>query len=377
MLRKLLVGVISVGALAAAACATGTLYSVPDATAGDGGGADASGCPQYDLMTDPQHCGTCTTVCGSSQVCSSGKCKAQCDPPLVKCFGDGGTCVDTTKDPNNCGQCNNPCQLADAGGLEAGTNNPDAGIPLGDAGLDAGPAWSLGTPTCASSQCGVSCPSGMTLCSDDICYDTQSYHDHCGDCATACQPDIEWCDQGHCCATGKKWCTSQCIDVLNDANNCGDCGVVCPPSAPVCGGGACTSGVTYQQTFIQGQVPTAQCTAWQSFIASLGSGYTSMTLSGTLDTVGITCTDPTVVNNMAAALKNVTAYTGTCNGHTWSNCNRYNDELWIDPPSQCSLSNCPNPGYLLRACFGSANIWGCVNCNTCAAPTETVTLQFK
>ena len=61
----------------------------------------------------------------------------------------------------------------------------------------------------------------------------------------------------------------------------------------------------------------------------------------------------------------------------WTNCNRYNDELWIDPPSTCSGANCPNPGYLLRACFGSANIWGSVKGNTCSAPTQTITLSFQ
>jgi len=377
MLGKWWIGALAGGAIAVGACATAAVGTGPDASVGDSGGVDAAGCPQYDLLTDPKHCGSCTNACSSSQVCSNGACKAQCDPPLVKCFGDAGSCIDTTKDPSNCGSCNSACAVGDAGSLLPGTNNPDAGIPFGDAGYDGGQGWSLGTATCSNSQCGVSCPNGMTECADNVCYDTQNFHDHCGDCATACQPDTEWCTQGHCCSTGKQWCTSQCIDVLNDANNCGTCGHVCPSQTPVCGGGSCTNGVTYTETFTQGQVPTAQCNDWKSFIASLGSGYTSMTLSGSLDTTGITCTDPTVVNNMANALKTVTAYTGTCNGHTWSNCNRYNDELWIDPPSQCDSANCPSPGYMLRACFGSANFWGCVNCDTCGAPTETVTLTFK
>jgi hypothetical protein len=79
---------------------------------------------------------------------------------------------------------------------------------------------------------------------------------------------------------------------------------------------------------------------------------------------------------MATALKNQTAYTAVCNGHTWSNCNRYNDELWIDPPSQCSGSNCPSPGYILRACIGNVN-WGGIKGPTCGGANQSITLSFQ
>jgi hypothetical protein len=134
------------------------------------------------------------------------------------------------------------------------------------------------------------------------------------------------------------------------------------------------AGSTYSQPFVVAVTPTTQCTAWQSFIAALGSGYGGMVVYSN-NSAGFTCTDPTVTNNMASALKNNTAYTAVCNGHTWSNCNRYSGELWIDPPAQCSGSNCPSPGTIVRPCIGNTN-WGGVAQNTCGGPSQQLSLAF-
>jgi hypothetical protein len=301
---------------------------------------------------------------------------------LTKCALDGGSagdggsvCFDLTMDPNHCAMCGNVCPNGDASALVPGTGNPDAGIPF-DGGYDGGPGWSLGTPTCTKSACGINCPSGMTVCEDNVCYDEQNYHDRCGSCTTPCAADTEWCTQGHCCSVGQAYCSGACIDVLGDKNNCGGCGIVCSGSTPNCLGGLCGSGYTYSEAFTSGVTPTTACTDWKTYVAALGSSYNSMKISGTYDSVGITCNTASVVNNMAAALKAQTAYTAVCNGHTWSNCNRYNDELWLDPPSQCSGANCPT-GYIIRPCIGNAN-WGGVNTATCSGePSQTMTLSFQ
>ena len=188
--RRFALVLVALGACSAlaAACATGSvdpyaLYdagSVKDSTAGDGGG-----CPQFDLQTDPKHCGTCTNACSSAQVCSNGTCKSQCDAPLVKCAGDSGSCVDINKDTKNCGTCGTVCPLPD-GGPEGGNGNPDAGIPIPDSGPpDTGTGWSIGTADCTNSKCSVVCPSGSTLCTDQLCWDTKNAHEHCGSCSTA------------------------------------------------------------------------------------------------------------------------------------------------------------------------------------------------
>lgn len=241
-MRRLVVaaGILGSFSLLVAACATGLIANVGGSDAGVEGGSDASACPEFDLQTDPKHCGSCTNACSSGQLCTLGKCKAQCDSPTVKCNGDAGPlCVNVAADPKNCGQCGTVCPTADAGSLPQGTGN-DSGLPP-DAGYDGGTGWVLGTPTCSNSTCSTSCPSGTTICSDNICYDVQNHHDHCGSCTTACASG-EWCTSGKCCQPGQLVCNNACTDVLTSAANCGKCGNVCSGGTPFCNNGTCTIG---------------------------------------------------------------------------------------------------------------------------------------
>jgi hypothetical protein len=232
--------VAAMGAVVAVgACATGKLVESVDGGGGDGSVTpDASGCPQYDLTQDPKHCGSCTNACSSSQVCSAGTCKSQCDTPTTKCSDpDGGVvCSNLQSDAKHCGQCTNACAPVDAGSLTPGTQNPDAGVPF-----DGGSGWSIGAPSCEAGACGTACSGGMTACSDGICYDTQNFHDHCGDCNTACQAGTEWCNYGHCCPLGQMYCNGSCIDVLNNDSNCAGCGAACSGNTPHCYQGACSA----------------------------------------------------------------------------------------------------------------------------------------
>jgi hypothetical protein len=171
---------------------------------------------------------------------ASGDGAVTCTAPEFLCPEAG--CVNLSNDPSHCGQCNTVCAVADAGGLglEAGSdNNPDAGLPPGDAAPPDGAPWSTGTPDCTNKTCNVTCPPNMTLCTDGVCYDTQRFHDHCGDCNTACQA-TEYCTLGHCCGVGTEYCGTACIDVLGDPSNCGGCNIQCPTNY-ACVNGACTS----------------------------------------------------------------------------------------------------------------------------------------
>lgn len=228
-------------AAAAGACATAGTGVTADAGGGDSTTIEAGSCPDADLSSDPKNCGVCSKACDTAQVCSSGACKAACDPPTVKCSG-GQTCIDVTKDPKNCGQCGTDCSGPDAG-PEGGTGNPDSGIPLPDGGFDAGSGWFFGTGSCANSSCSLSCNDAGALCTDELCWDTQNAHDHCGSCTTACASGTEWCTKGHCCATGTDYCGGACVNVYTDKNNCGSCGNVCPNGKPACIGGVCSAQV--------------------------------------------------------------------------------------------------------------------------------------
>jgi hypothetical protein len=205
-----------VACLLAGACAVGTATNEGDDAATTGN--DAS------MGSDTSKPGTDAGV-DAPKTCTS---------PTVACADAG--CVDLTSDPNHCGGCTTVCTTADASALQVGSNdNPASGIP--GFMVEAGAPWSVGTASCATSSCGVTCPMGLTVCSDGICYDTQNFHDHCGSCTTACAP-TEYCAGGHCCVTGQEYCGASCVDVLANNANCGGCGVTCTGSQ-TCSGAKC------------------------------------------------------------------------------------------------------------------------------------------
>ena len=55
------------------ACAQGTIFNDVDSGTGtDASTGDGSACPQFDLKTDAEHCGSCTYACKTGEVCSNG-----------------------------------------------------------------------------------------------------------------------------------------------------------------------------------------------------------------------------------------------------------------------------------------------------------------
>ena len=119
------------------------------------------------------------------------------------------------------------------------------------------------------------------------------------------------------------------------------------------------------------------CPSFNDWRASLpASGLRGMRMYGSLDEEGITCTDPVVAQELANAIRTNVAYIGSCDGHEWSVCDRYTGEIWIDPPSLCSGSNCPSPGYIIRPCIGGYSVPGGVNAATCSNIPQTMGIEF-
>lgn len=140
-----------------------------------------------------------------------------------------------------------------------------------------------------------------------------------------------------------------------------------------------TGMIMYTDTFLYAQSPSsAQCNAWNTFRAQLTPRcYTKIMIKGTYDTTGQFCTDTVIAANYANALNTLTDYISpSCNGNVWELCNRYNGEVWLNPPFLCSGANCPNPGYIIRPCIGNIN-WGGVNTPTCWAPNQRMTIVFE
>ena len=120
----------------------------------------------------------------------------------------------------------------------------------------------------------------------------------------------------------------------------------------------------FQQDFVAGNVAELQCNEFaNTFIPSLQPGhYNQITFAGSrsevVGTNQIDCADAILVNGLAQALKENTAFAATCTDsrgfdHLWSLCPRHDHqyespELWIDAPDLCSSENCPNPGWALR-----------------------------
>jgi hypothetical protein len=214
-------------------------------------------------QTDPNNCGGCGIPCaesGGTAGCINGQCcanpceplasdlQAVCCPDGYECTNGsccpagqafcGGTCTDTSSDPNNCGSCGNRCPA----GLSSCSGSQCICNPCSHAGETQDPTTCL----CA-------CPAGTTLCSPPnssggACVNTQSDANNCGVCGNAC-PAGEACVSGQCnncasscgttcCAAGQSCCGTNCVDLSSDSNNCGTCGHQCP-SPLGCFGSAC------------------------------------------------------------------------------------------------------------------------------------------
>lgn len=129
-------------AIAVAGCAPGCSSS----NGPDGGGitcsAPAIACDGecVDASKDPAHCGDCDTSCDVA--CSAGECVASCPEPTQNC---SGSCVDTSSDADHCNGCDSPCEA----GLVCQASECTCGAPVAFA-ADIQPIF---TASCALRGC--------------------------------------------------------------------------------------------------------------------------------------------------------------------------------------------------------------------------------
>ncbi|MEM1415448.1 MAG: hypothetical protein AAGH15_11130 [Myxococcota bacterium] len=208
------------------------------------GGTCAPNCPDgltacggacVDTLRDPANCGACGTACAGNQVCGAGACNDFCPTGLEDC---GSTCADLEVDRFNCGECGVTCAagelcnggacalvcaegLADCEGQCVDFNTDRA--HCGGCGITCGDA-----EVCNAGVCELSCSPGLTAC-DGGCFDLNTSEDHCGRCSGVCLGD-ETCEMGSCeldCDPGFTNCRGTCVDLTSSATNCGLCGAVC------------------------------------------------------------------------------------------------------------------------------------------------------
>jgi hypothetical protein len=209
------------GCSASGACVIASGSCTPGWADCDGNADD--GCEQD--ITQPGHCGSCTTVCPASDpVCSgsgaSYSCVSGCPASTpTRC---SGSCVDTTSSASNCGACGNVCSEPTSG---SGT----------------------GTAACVPAGCTVDCAAGLTACPAapalaTTCVEAQTDDDNCGGCGVACQGG-EHCVTGACeCTNGQHLCGSPAACVDETVSACGPSCQVCAPPAfatASCNGSSC------------------------------------------------------------------------------------------------------------------------------------------
>jgi hypothetical protein len=140
-----------------------------------------------------------------------------------------------------------------------------------------------------------------------------------------------------------------------------------------CSNGSCaTSGTqarVWVDTFLVNTSNTAgQCNNWNAFRASLASsGYTSVTIKGSNDMTGVTCTGPNA-NTLCQALRTGGSASVVCNARTWT--------VGMCGGVEISASGacvCTTPAYTVRPCINNLN-WGGINTTNCGAPSQAMSV---
>ncbi len=219
-----------------------------------------------DLSSDPNNCGGCALGCDggscqcdpATQLCLApapgqpGSCS--CQGTLTPCGANGGGCVDTNGDPNNCGGCGQLCPtgncvggvcVCDAPYTKCGTDCTNLLSDVhhcGACGNDCalGPGAGLSGVACDQGSCVCALASGSSgsICasgSGGSCVDLMSDAQNCGRCQAPCPAPTTSCTDGNCtCPAQTQLCTSggnaSCTDVSRDVSNCGSCGNACAQS---------------------------------------------------------------------------------------------------------------------------------------------------
>ncbi len=119
---------------------------------------------------------------------------------------------------------------------------------------------------------------------------------------------------------------------------------------------------------------------WLSYRASLPtSGVTSITVSGSQDPIGRTCSDPTIAQQIADAMRTQTTTTIECGGFTWrvgsgcqQDCALPDNDLVLSVEGNVCICGST---YSLRPGVGNEN-WGGITGGSCSAPTQTMTVTI-
>jgi hypothetical protein len=236
----------------------------------------------------------------------------------------------------------------------------------------------------APAPTGTSCEDGNTCNGVERCDGagqcqpgtTASVGTSCTD-SDACNGD-ETCD-------GVGTCVPGTPPVVSDGNACtadacdattGVTHVPLPDGTRCSGVGTCESGIcsvkgtVFSQDFTEFESPSsAQCDNWNDFRNNqlVDGDYGSVTMSGTFDSTGVTCSDPAAATQICQALHQGGFASVFCNGHSWNVGDCGGTELSLDSSCSCGSVDA------VRPCIFNDN-WGGVNTSTCGGPSQNITV---
>lgn len=200
------------------------------------------------IPEDADNCGACGHQCRTDQLCSSQGCICKVGREC------NGVCSVLWNDRNNCGACGHECSSRDSadcysnacyahcGGVSYDINLDTDRTNCGYCGIRCA-AWE----DCVRGQCKErTCPAGLALCEDGLCYDTTSDNKNCGICGRRCDWN-QYCINSQCldaCSPGTADCyhNGECVNLMTggyEASHCGSCDHNCYYMTEVCYQGNC------------------------------------------------------------------------------------------------------------------------------------------
>jgi len=225
-----------------------------------------------------------------------------------------------------------------------------------------------GVETCnASGKClaGDNAAPGTSCADHDVCNGDETC-DGVGTCQAGTPPPVA--DDSPCTVDACDPVAGVTHVAVADGTRCNGVGV--------CNAGVCSvQGAVFSENFPQFSDAPAQCDSWNDFLDNRLSDTTfhSITIAGTFDPTGVTCSDPGSATQICEALHHRSFASVTCNGHLWNVGNCGGPEVVVDNP----VCNCTfGFDHTVRPCVGFGE-WGGVGTETCFAPTQTMTVACQ
>ncbi len=133
--------------------------------------------------------------------------------------------------------------------------------------------------------------------------------------------------------------------------------------------------VSYSENFTAGTLSSSssQCTSWKDFTASLTENYSSITIRGSLDPDGVTCTGASA-NTLCQALRSgQNSAILSCDGMSWIANGTYAGGELTSSSVPTNTGSCPTSGtYTVRPCINNKN-WGGIG-RTCGSNTQSLSV---